>query len=504
MFELLADAAALAFTIENVIGVLIGLSLGATLGAIPGLNGTMAIALIVPLTYFWQPLFSIALLMGCWKGSIYGGSITAILLNTPGTPEAAATALDGFPLQQKGQGRKALHMALFASVVGAVISDVLLLGASGPISSLALKFGPAELAMLILFSLVLVAGTGGDSHVKGLISTMLGILIAVVGLDPMTAQRRMTFDILELDSGFELLAMLIGLLVLSEVINQIWDGETRDELSEGVPKKLDRSYLSLAEIRHSAGVIFRSSMIGSFCGALPGVGAITAAFLGYDQARMSSPNPEDFGKGELRGVAAPEAANNAVCGSALIPLVTLGIPGSLSVAVIMGAFMVHGVSPGPMLMIEHRELVYALFLLLLLSDILLPLVALPLVAVGQRLVAIPKKYLFPIIVVLCGTGAYSTHQSLFDVKVMVGFAILGFIMKRFRLSPAALLIAFILAPMAETYIRQALRISRGDPVVFVTSPLAGGFAIATLALFGWSYYRSHRARQQNKPAGVTE
>ncbi len=434
--------------------------------------------------------------MGCWKGSIYGGSITAVLLNAPGTPEAAATALDGYPLQQKGQGRKALHMALFASVAGAIFSDVLLLGASGPISRLALKFGPAELAMLILFSLVLVAGTGGDSHLKGLISTMLGVLIAVVGLDPMTAQRRMTFDILELDGGLDLLAMLIGLLVLSEVINQIWNGEANESRSAAGPRPLDRSRLTLAETRGSAGVIFRSSLIGSFCGALPGVGAITAAFMGYDQARMSSPHPERFGKGELRGVAAPEAANNAVCGSALIPLVTLGIPGSLSVAVIMGAFMVHGVSPGPMLMIEHRDLVYALFLLLLLSDILLPLIALPLIAVGQRLVTIPKQYLFPVIVILCGAGAYSTHQSLFDVKVMVLFAILGFVMKRFQLSPAALLIAFILTPMAEVYMRQALRISRGEVSVFVASPIAAFFALATIGLFAWSFYRNRRATRQ--------
>ncbi len=492
MFEALADAMTLAFTLENILGVFIGLALGATLGAIPGLNGTMAIALIVPLTFFWEPLFSIALLMGCWKGSIYGGSITAILLNAPGTPEAAATAIDGYPLQRKGMGRKALQMALFASVVGAILSDVLLLGASGPISSLALSFGPAELAMLILFSLVLVAGTGGDSHLKGLISTMLGVLIAVVGLDPMTAERRMTFGVLNLDNGFDLLAMLIGLLVLSEIIHQIWMGDARDSVYAKAASRLDNSRLSLADIRSSIGVILRSSMIGSFCGALPGVGSITAAFMGYDHARMSSKPPENFGKGDLRGVAAPEAANNAVCGAALIPLVTLGIPGSLSVAVIMGAFMIHGVSPGPMLMIEHRDLVYALFLLLLLSDILLPLVALPLIVVGQRLVAIPKKYLFPAIVVMCGAGAFSTHQSLFDVKVMVGFAILGFLMKLFRLSPATLLIAFILAPMAETYMRQALRISRGDITVFAGSPLAAAFLIGTIGLFVWSYVRRRR------------
>lgn len=502
MAELLLDAAAMALTLQNLLGVLFGLFLGAALGAIPGLNGTMAIALIVPLTYFWDPLFSIALLMGCWKGSIYGGSITAILLNAPGTPEAAATAIDGFPMQRQGQGRRALHMALLASVIGALVSDILLLGASGPISRLALRFGPAELAMLILFSLVLVAGTGSESHLKGLISTMLGVLIAVVGLDPMTAQRRLTFDILELDSGFDLLAMLIGLLVLSELINQVWTGEALDDVPGGAgadAARRDESRLSLRDIRGTMGVIFRSSMIGSFCGALPGVGAITAAFMGYDHARMSAKDPGRFGKGDIRGVAAPEAANNAVCGSALIPLVTLGIPGSLSVAVIMGAFLVHGVAPGPMLMIEQRDLVYALFLLLIASDLLLPVVALPLIAAGQYLVTFPKRYLFPVIVIFCATGAYSAQQSLFDVKVMVAFAILGFVMKRLSLSPAALLIAFILAPMAETYLRQALRISRGDFGIFVGSPIAAGFAIATVLLFVWSYFRSRRRRSASGP-----
>jgi putative tricarboxylic transport membrane protein len=221
MLETLSDAAAMALTFKNFFGAALGIFLGSLLGAIPGLNGTMAIALLIPVTYTWTPLFSIAMLIGCWKGSVYGGSISAILLNAPGTPEAAATALDGYPLTQQGKAGKALKMALYASVTAAIFSDSLLMIASPPIAAMALMFGPAELAMLIIFSLVVVAGAGTRSHLKGLLSTALGLLLATVGLDPITTQRRFTFGSLELDSGIGLLAMLIGLLVMSEVLVQL-------------------------------------------------------------------------------------------------------------------------------------------------------------------------------------------------------------------------------------------------------------------------------------------
>ncbi|MTJ04790.1 MAG: hypothetical protein FH759_08885 [Sediminimonas qiaohouensis] len=488
MLEILFDAGTMALTFDNMLAILIGLAVGTVLGAVPGLNGTMAIALIVPLTYLWSPLFSIALLMGCWKGSVYGGSMSGILLNTPGTPEAAATALDGYPMARQGKGGKALKIALVASVCGAILSDLLLFGAAPPISKLALKFGPAELAMLIVFSLILVAGTGSRSHVKGLLSTTLGILLAMVGLDPMTAQRRFTFDIHELDRGIDLLALLIGLLVMSEVLVQIRHGGKDAPHPARGSAGSDRS-LSWREFRSCWGVIFRSSMIGSLCGALPGVGSITAAFMGYDHARMSSKTPDKFGKGHLPGVAAPEAANNAVCGAALIPMVTLGIPGSLSVAVIMGAFMVHGLAPGPMLMVENPQFIYALFILLLISDIFLLFVPLPFLFVAQWLVAVPKKLLFPVVLILCAVGAYSTHQSLFDVRIMVIFGVVGYFMKIWGLSPAALLIAFILAPMAEVNMRQALTISGGELGVFVSSPISIIFALAAAALLLWSVFK---------------
>jgi putative tricarboxylic transport membrane protein len=493
MLETLGAAASQALTLANFFGAALGIFLGSLLGAIPGLNGTMAIALLIPVTYTWTPLFSIAMLIGCWKGSVYGGSISAILLNAPGTPEAAATALDGYPLTKQGKAGKALKMALYASVIAAIFSDSLLMVAAPPIAALALMFGPAELAMLILFALVVVAGTGAKNQINGLISTALGVLLATVGLDPITTQQRFTFGSIDLDAGIGLLAMLIGLLVMSEVLVQMEEGwkEAHTEVV-AQSKDPDASRVSWRELKGSLGTIFRSSLLGSFCGALPGVGSITAAFMGYDQAKRLSKNPENFGKGELQGVAAPEAANNAVCGAGLIPLVTLGIPGALSAAVIMGAFMIHGLAPGPMLMIEHPETIYGLFMLLIISDFFMLIIPLPLMKIGQWVVSVPRAYLFPVILVLCVIGAYGTHQNLFDVKVMVFFGVLGYFLKKWGLSPAAMLIAFILGPMAEVYLRQAMKISGGDPAIFVTKPLALLFLVLTVAMIAWTAWRHKR------------
>jgi putative tricarboxylic transport membrane protein len=334
------------------------------------------------------------------------------------------------------------------------------------------------------------------------LSTALGILIATVGLDPISAQRRFTFGILDLDGGINLLAMLIGLLVMSEVLVQMEEGWRRitDE-ALAASDDPNASRLTLREFKSILPTIFRSACLGSFCGALPGVGSITAAFMGYDQAKRLDKQPSDFGKGSLKGVAAPEAANNAVCGAGLIPMVTLGIPGALSVAVIMGAFLIHGLAPGPMLMIEHPEDIYGLFLLLILSDVFLLVIPLPLMKVGQWVVRVDRALLFPVILILCGVGAYGTHQNIFDVKIMVFFGVVGYFLKKWDLSPAALLIAFILGPMAEVYLRQSLKISGGDPAIFVTRPLAVFFLACTLLFVFWSVYRGRRRRKKDPEVG---
>lgn len=479
----------IAFKLSNFIGVGLGVLLGIILGAIPGLTGTMAIALLIPLTYYMDPVLSISLLVGCYKGSVYGGSMSAILLNTPGTPEAAATTFDGYPLTLQGKAKKALTTALTASVMGDSFSDLVLLFSAMPIALIALKIGPPEYAMLVIFSLTIVASLAGSSLTRGLVAAFFGLLLSTVGLDPITTSRRYSFGSIELDRGIQLLPLLIGLLALSEIFIQIEkgiSGRKGDEAGERAAIADQGGPLTGRELIGLLPTIFRSASIGTILGAIPGIGSITAAFLGYDQAKRVSKHPELFGKGSLEGVAAPESANNAVCGANLIPVVTLGIPGSLTAAVLMGAFMVHGLMPGPMLMQEHPSTLYALFILMLIANGLMFLIARPLLRVALRVITINKAILFPPILIFCGIGAYGTDLNFFDMKVMFFFALIGFGMKKLNLSPAIFLISFILGPLAENAIRQSLIISQGSIAIFFTRPIALGLFLLSVASIVWA------------------
>jgi len=484
----------IAFKLSNFIGVGIGVLLGIILGAIPGLTGTMAIALLIPLTYYMDPVLSISLLIGCYKGSVYGGSMSAILLNTPGTPEAAATTFDGYPLTLQGKPKKALTTALTASVMGDSFSDLVLLFSAMPIALIALKIGPPEYAMLVIFSLTVVASLAGSSLARGLVAAFFGLMVSTVGLDPITTSRRYTFGSIDLDRGIQLLPLLIGLLALSEIFIQIErgiSGRKKDDDSAGTAAAIadQGGPLTGRELITLLPTIFRSASIGTILGAIPGIGSITAAFLGYDQAKRVSKHPEMFGKGSLEGVAAPEAANNAVCGANLIPLVTLGIPGSLTAAVLMGAFMVHGLMPGPMLMQEHPSTLYALFILMLIANGLMYFIARPLLRVALRVITINKAILFPPILIFCGIGAFGTDLHFFDMKVMFVFALIGFGMKKLNLSPAIFLISFILGPLAENAIRQSLLISKGSIAIFFTRPIALGLFLLSIASIVWALRR---------------
>jgi putative tricarboxylic transport membrane protein len=484
----------IAFKLSNFIGVGLGVLLGIILGAIPGLTGTMAIALLIPLTYYMDPVLSISLLVGCYKGSVYGGSMSAILLNTPGTPEAAATTFDGYPLTLQGKAKKALTTALTASVMGDSFSDLVLLFSAMPIALIALKIGPPEYAMLVIFSLTIVASLAGSSLARGLVAAFFGLLLSTIGLDPITTSRRYSFGSIELDRGIQLLPLLIGLLALSEIFMQIEQGisgrkRDADGAGEGAAIADQGGPLTGRELIGLLPTIFRSASIGTILGAIPGIGSITAAFLGYDQAKRVSKHPELFGKGSLEGVAAPESANNAVCGANLIPVVTLGIPGSLTAAVLMGAFMVHGLMPGPMLMQEHPSTLYALFILMLIANGLMFLIARPLLRVALRVITINKAILFPPILIFCGIGAYGTDLNFFDMKVMFFFALIGFGMKKLNLSPAIFLISFILGPLAENAIRQSLLISQGSIAIFFTRPIALGLFLLSVASIVWALWR---------------
>ena len=509
MFGALGKGFSIAFTVSNIIGVSIGVLLGIILGAIPGLTGTMAIALLIPITYYMDPVLSISLLMGCYKGSVYGGSVSAILLNTPGTPEAAATAFDGYPMTLHGRPKKALTTALTASVIGDSFSDLVLLFSAMPIAMIALKIGPPEYAMLVLFSLTVVASIAGSSMTRGMIAAFLGLLIATVGLDPISTHRRYTFNSIDLDRGIQLLPLLIGLLALSEIFLQIEEGvsgrrKDKDIVSKQDAKKAsaigdEGGALTVKELLRLLPTIFRSAAIGTVLGAIPGIGSITAAFLGYDQAKRTSKHPEKFGKGAIEGVAAPEAANNAVCGANMIPVVTLGIPGSLSAAVLMGAFMVHGLMPGPMLMQEQPSTLYALFVLMLIANGLMFIISRPLLGVALHVITINRAVLFPPIIIFCGIGAFGIDMNFFDMKVMLFFALVGYGMKKLELSPAIFLISFILGPLAEHSIRLSLIISKGSILIFFSRPISLLLFLLCIASILWSITRMRKPRDQSIP-----
>ncbi|MGD9124001.1 MAG: tripartite tricarboxylate transporter permease [Desulfarculaceae bacterium] len=482
-----------AFTWGNIAFLFLGVTSGVLVGAVPGLNGPMAIAIAIPLTFYMNPLVAIAFLVGLNKGSTFGGSISAILLNTPGTPEAVATTFDGYPLAQKGKGLKALKMALYASVTGDTFSDLVLIFVAAPLAGVALKMGPPEILAVIIFALALIAALESSSLLKGLITASLGVLVNCVGIDPVSASPRLTLGIMDLQAGIPLVAVGIGMLAVSEVWNQM---EARGEESEStikfdptLPKEEKR--ISFSEYIRVGRTILRSSLIGTAVGTLPGLGVTIAAFLGYGAAKRASKKPEEFGKGSLEGIAAAEAANNAVVGSNMIPLFALGIPGNVVAALLIGAFIIHGVTPGPMMFEENGQLIYGIYAAMLLANLINLFVGNLGLRIFAKALSAPRDIVYPIIIFICITGAYITENSLFSVFVMLLFAALGYFMRKFQFSFVNFIIGFVLGPMLELSLQQTLTISRNNPMIMLERPIALGFLLLT-ALFLWRVSRKKK------------
>lgn len=486
-----------ALTPINLFFIAAGVFTGILVGAIPGLNAPMAIAIAVPLTYYMSPLAGITFLIGINKGGTYGGSITAILLNTPGSPEATSTAFDGYPLAKKGKGLKALKMALYSSVFGDTFSDIVLFTVAAPLALIALKMGPSEMTAVLIFSLTIIAGLSGRSLVRGLIAAALGAFLSTVGLDIQTAEPRLTFGFAELQDGIPIIPLAIGLLALSEILIQIerhlitggGDHHTIDVFGRGIPR--ENKVVLWSEWKACFRTIMRSSLIGTGIGALPGIGAIVAGFLGYGAAKRASKHPERFGKGEIEGVAAAEAANSAVTGANLIPLLALGIPGSLSAAILIGAFLIHGLDPGPLIFKDHPRLVYGIFAAMAVANLFNLVIG----GIGLRffalLVRFPEGVTHPIIVLLCIAGAYATGNSMFSVGIMLVFAVLGYFMRKLDFSFATFIIGFALGENFEVYFRQTVILFSDRPGELFTRPIV----LALLALTVWVLWRSGRQRK---------
>ena len=490
-----------ALSIKNILGILIGYLIGVVAGATPGVMATTAMVLLLPFTFALDPLFAIATLMGCYKGGVYAGSITGTLFNIPGTPEAAATALDSYPMAQKGEEMRALEIDLHASIAGGTFANLLLLFTAPPLAAVALKLGPAEVAALIFFSLTAVISLMGDSRLelwKGFLAVSGGLLVATIGLDPMTTTRRYVFGVESLDNGVSFITAIIALLALSEVFKQAENVGNLEVHAQRTNRPDIKNTLQnrLHDLRVCAVDILRSSAIGSVIGALPGIGATTAAFISYGEAKRSAKDDSMFGKGDPRGIAAPEAGNNAVCASSLIPLVTLGIPGSVAAAVLFGAFMVQGMIPGPMLMRDNPEVLYGLFFLMILTDILGGfLVAYPFIWFVRKMFRqVDYSLLFPVVSVLCCVGVYAENFDVFDNKILLVLGVLGYFMKKARFSVPPFLLAFILGPILERNTRTALLISQGSPMIFLKSPIALGFLLMAVLALIWSFKRKRKGR----------
>lgn len=489
------------FQFQVIGGVFGGVFLGIILGSIPGLTATMAIALIIPMTFSMDPVVSVGMLVGAYKGGTYGGSIPAILLNTPGTPAAAATVLDGYEMAKQGKGIKALKMAIYASVIADSASDIILILVAPPLAMIALKMGPPEMASLIFLSLLIITAVAGDSMIKGLIVGAIGLIVGLIGLDSITAVRRFGFGFTELDEGISLIPMLIGLFAISEfLINTETVAQGKNKVVQFFARsnKKEDNQVSGKEFRACLPVILTSSGIGTLLGAIPGIGPSIAAFAGYAQAKKMSKHPEKFGKGAIEGVAAAEAGNNAVCGANLIPLLTLGIPGDIGAAVLLGAFMIQGLHPGPMLFKENIVTVYAIFMALLLANVFNYLISIFYIRIASKVVLIPKSYIFPAVLALCFFGAYGFNQNLFDVWMALIFGLLGYILRRNGFPVAPLLIAFMLEPILEGSFRQSLLMSNGSLAIFVTHPISGVLLGLAAAGIVWSVISTFRKSRVKK------
>ena len=467
----LLNGLALVGNLESFLALAAGVTIGVVAGAIPGLSATMAVALTLPFTFAMQPITGILLLLGVYKGGIFGGSIPAILIKTPGTPASSATVLDGHPMAEKGQAGKALGMALYASCTADVISNLSLILFAGWLAAFALQFGPPEFFTLMVFSLTIIGGVSGNSLLRGTLSAMLGLLLATIGLDLVYGTNRFNFNDPNLMGGLNFIAVLIGLFAIPELITKVWNPKE----GEGKTRQLGGNWVTFTEYKKCLKTIIRGSFIGVFLGAIPGIGAAPAAFLSYSEARRNSDHKETFGKGEIEGVAASEAGNNGVAGATLIPLLALGVPGDVITAIIIGAFMVHGLQPGPMMFIQNSDIIYGLFMGLIISSVILFFVGSVAIRGFRYIADIPRGILFPGVLVLCVYGVYAVNNNVFDIGVMFVMGWVGYAMLRFDIPPAPFLIAFILGPLLEDNFRQAMLMSGGSPTILFRGPITWFF-----------------------------
>ncbi len=445
-----------------------GCLLGTLVGVLPGIGPVGAISILLPVTFHLTPTGAIIMLAGIYNGAMYGGSTTSILINVPGETASVVTCLDGYAMARKGKAGAALGIAVFGSFIAGTIGLIGLQLLATPLSSLALKFGPPEYFAIILLGFTFIVYLAQRSMIKAVIMALSGILLSLIGLDPITSQQRLTFGNIYLFEGLGVAPLAMGLFGLAEVFVNIEQAAPVKVLHV----KIRNMFPTQRQWLQARWAIVRGTVIGFFLGILPGGGPVLSTFISYGVEKRVSKHPEKFGRGAIEGVAAPESANNAAASTSFIPLLTLGIPPNVVLAVLFGAFLIHGITPGPMMMIQHPEIFWGVLGSMYLGNVVLLILNLPLIPLWVQVLRIPDRILYPLIILFCLVGAYSINNSMFDIGVMLVFGVVGYLLKKFDYEAAPLILGFVLGPMFEVNLRRSLLMSQGSFAIFVERPLS--------------------------------
>ena len=481
----------------SILLLIVGVAVGIVFGSIPGLSAAMAVALFLPVTFAMQAHEAFTLLVALYIGGISGGLISAILINIPGTSSSIATCFDGSPMAKKGEAGKALGTGVVFSFLGGLFSFLVLMFVAPSVAQITLKFSAIEYFGVCLFALSMIAALAGTSMIKGLLSGCLGLIIALVGMAPIDGTKRFTFGINELSSGFDILPTLIGIFAIAEVL-----AYAEEVKKMGKATQIKQSFkikgfgFTWKEFVGQKWNALRSALIGTGIGILPGIGGSTAGILSWMTAKKTSKHPEKYGTGIMDGVVASETSNNAVIGGALIPLLTLGIPGDGVTAMLLGAFMIHGLTPGPLLFVESADLIYTIFIACILANVVMLVLELGGMRIFVRLLSIPKYILLPVVLVLCTVGAFATNNRIFDAQSIVIFGVLGYLMSKFKLPVAPFILSFILCDLLETNLRRGLMLTQNDFLAFFTHPIAAVFMVAAVLFVVWTVIKQVRNRKK--------
>lgn len=492
-FNGLLSGFAVALTGWNLLYCLIGVTVGMIVGVLPGIGPTTATALLIPLTYGMEPVSAIIMLAGIYYGGMYGGTITSVLINTPGEAASVITCLDGYPMAKQGRAGAALGVAAIGSFIGGVISIIGLTLVGPPLADLALRFGPTEMFSVMLFGLTMVVGLMGTSLLRGLVAMFIGLSLSIIGMDPVSGVLRYTFNVPFLVNGLDIVTISMGFFGLSEIFIGV-----ENLAAVGKPEKISKLLPNKDEIKPTLYAILRGSFLGFFSGLIPGTSSAVPAMISYSMEKNLSKHPEKFGHGAIEGVAGPETANNSYCGGAMIPLLSLGIPSSPTIAILLGAFIMHGLTPGPVLFKQNPTFVWGIIASMFIGNAMLLVMNLPMAGWWAKIAQIPAKLLYPCVLIVSILGAYTVNNNLWDVGVMLVFGVLGYIMKKVDIPMAPIILTFVLSRLMESALLQSVKMNNGSAIGLITSPISATMITLSVLVLAGSLY----AEAKNKKSSL--